>query len=551
MSAKYVSSLFSAAFLIFVLHFAAGASYAQFSTLSPVPLATIVGYWSFDEVSGSVVNDSVGGHSGTLKNGALRKSGSECYSGGCVFFDGTNDYIDIGNFDTFNVQPDEKLMVKVRVRTNVTNKDMVMVSKSSSSVLLTTNPGWALLFTGYYSDSTGLRKTRPFFMSFDSNKNYGDSQTAFTTKYGDNTWHEFIVELDNELFKSTFTADGVIDPQNGVARYAKAAPLSISNIYRLVFGASNSGASEFYSGYLDEIAIYKTKIVPPAPSAIPSPTPKVSATAIPVSSPAGLCGQSCQSDKDCANPSTSGASVWCNPTSKICENRNCPAGSTISGSACSCRRGQTCGERCGPSVGNKLCTDGVSECGFISAPNQCAASEGSSTKQFCLPTAPKNGYSRAVCTGFPAYYLIGPSGQTGSPPLTQRDIWTACMPQGYFASPSPSIVPSPVLPTATPVPLMCISASCTSNTNPIKYGSSVSCSVSSATGANLRYEGQCTLKRNDTLIQNINLTPTLTGSPIFQPFTISHANAQLSCVFRVCTINSSNVQTCSPWGSTP
>ncbi|MGB5345039.1 MAG: LamG domain-containing protein, partial [Woeseia sp.] len=49
-------------------------------------------HWRFDETSGSIAVDSVGGHDGTLVNGTLWASG---VFGGAVSFDGVNDYVDL------------------------------------------------------------------------------------------------------------------------------------------------------------------------------------------------------------------------------------------------------------------------------------------------------------------------------------------------------------------------------------------------------------------------------------------------------------------------
>jgi hypothetical protein len=141
------------------------------------------------------------------------------------------------------------------------------------------------------------------------------------------------------------------------------------------------------------------------------------------------CGDTCQSDSDCKNPSAAGIPVICNPTTKICENSQCPAGQTVPGANCTCNAGRSCGQTCGASVG--LCGDGISECGFITTSNQCLANEGNTAYQFCLPTASflaiaNNNYTVGACSGIQAKYLINQSGQSGSPPLTQQNVMEAC-----------------------------------------------------------------------------------------------------------------------------
>jgi hypothetical protein len=340
-----------------------------------------------------------------------------------------------------------------------------------------------------------------------------------------------------------------IDGVKAGQRALSVAP-QITNNYSLVFGAAANGTASFFKGYIDEISIYNGVVIP-NPKSTPSPPDFVSPHPSPVVSPfptpppgwsGSSCGSSCSNDGDCTNPSTSGAVTWCNPATNLCENRFCPAGKTIAGAQCNCATGLTCGQSC---VGGKTCADGVSRCGFVTPP-LCVAGSGTPV-EFCLPLAAHNGYGLGVCNNINASYLIGTVGQTGIPPLSQQDVWAACMPQGSFASPSPI---SSTLPTPVPSPLMCIGASCTSNTVDYKYGSHVSCSMTPITNSleTLSYEGQCHTLRGGTTIETVSLTPTLPGSPVFQPFILSHASADLNCMFRVCTTNAQNVPTCSPWG---
>ncbi len=61
---------------------------------------TLVGYWKFDEGSGTVAQDSSGnGNTGTLVNGAIWDNGIR---GSAVKLDGVNDMINVGNIAAFN-----------------------------------------------------------------------------------------------------------------------------------------------------------------------------------------------------------------------------------------------------------------------------------------------------------------------------------------------------------------------------------------------------------------------------------------------------------------
>jgi len=62
-----------------------------------------VSEWKFNEGTGTSTVDSVGSNNGTLIGGPTWKSGSECVSGGCLSFDGTDDYVRAGNDANLNI----------------------------------------------------------------------------------------------------------------------------------------------------------------------------------------------------------------------------------------------------------------------------------------------------------------------------------------------------------------------------------------------------------------------------------------------------------------
>ncbi|MBI2278918.1 MAG: hypothetical protein HYU81_02550 [Candidatus Brennerbacteria bacterium] len=58
---------------------------------------SLAGYWHLDEGTGTSAYDASGnGRNGTLTGGPTWQSGSNCKAGGCVSFDGTDDYLDLG-----------------------------------------------------------------------------------------------------------------------------------------------------------------------------------------------------------------------------------------------------------------------------------------------------------------------------------------------------------------------------------------------------------------------------------------------------------------------
>jgi len=75
--------------------------------------AELVGYWSFDEGAGAIANDGSGnGNDGTLENGPEWTAGQ---FGDAVQFDGTDDYVNVGNADTLSITGDLTFSLWVKI----------------------------------------------------------------------------------------------------------------------------------------------------------------------------------------------------------------------------------------------------------------------------------------------------------------------------------------------------------------------------------------------------------------------------------------------------
>jgi prepilin-type N-terminal cleavage/methylation domain-containing protein len=65
----------------------------------------LVGYWHFDEGTGHATTTDASGYenTGTLTNSPTWTSGASCKSGGCISFDGSNNYVNAGNGASLNI----------------------------------------------------------------------------------------------------------------------------------------------------------------------------------------------------------------------------------------------------------------------------------------------------------------------------------------------------------------------------------------------------------------------------------------------------------------
>ncbi len=68
-------------------------------TLNPINDTGLVGYWTFDEGSGTTIYDKSGSsYNGTLINSYIWQGSNNCKVGGCLTFNGTNTYVSTSGF---------------------------------------------------------------------------------------------------------------------------------------------------------------------------------------------------------------------------------------------------------------------------------------------------------------------------------------------------------------------------------------------------------------------------------------------------------------------
>ncbi|MDD4410029.1 MAG: LamG domain-containing protein, partial [Candidatus Pacebacteria bacterium] len=95
-------------------------------------ISGLVSHWKFDEGSGITAYDSAGTSNGTLVNGPTWKTSIDCISGGCLQFDGVNDYVNCGNGQDLNFSTGDfsySLWFKIP---SITNTYYVIFNKESS-----------------------------------------------------------------------------------------------------------------------------------------------------------------------------------------------------------------------------------------------------------------------------------------------------------------------------------------------------------------------------------------------------------------------------------
>jgi hypothetical protein len=193
-----------------------------------------VGYWKFDEGSGSTVTDSSGnGNNGTRMNGVAWTTGK---LNRALFFDGINDYVNIPHKSMQNVYP---VTVAAWIKTSSTAGLKGIVNKyypgSMNGYQVFMNGG--NLCAWYFRDAT----------------NYvwdGSGCTLMTPGYNDNQWHQVVLVVD--AGGGRLYVDGVQKAGQGWT----GTPGGSSTTQNLSVGRYPGTASPYWPGVADDVRLY-------------------------------------------------------------------------------------------------------------------------------------------------------------------------------------------------------------------------------------------------------------------------------------------------------
>jgi len=190
--------------------------------------AKLVGYWNFDEGSGTVAVDSSGnGNDGTI-NGTPDWIAGQL--GGALDFDGSTDYVEIPHNDSLSITEQITIAAWTNMRTNASG-EMAIVSKGGWAANnlpyeLTETPG-DVIFWQFY-DNEGRDTCSP------------DSPAV-------NEWHHITATYDGTIFKC------YIDGELGEEwEYTGKMP---ENTLSVMIGRRSTGGT-WFNGMIDEVMIF-------------------------------------------------------------------------------------------------------------------------------------------------------------------------------------------------------------------------------------------------------------------------------------------------------
>jgi len=195
-----------------------------------------VGYWKFDEGSGTTAYDSSGNNrNGTLVNMDPVASWVNGKYGKALQFDGINDYVDISNSSDLNFQGN--YTVSFWMRTTSTSRNMLVAKHISGYP-----NGWCFTIN---EPAAGPNKLT-FFYGTDlwvvANKIVNDGVWHFITGVVDYANSLLLLYIDGELDKSG-SITGTFTP----------------NTENIKFGSYSQGGS-YFNGLLDEVRIYNRSL---------------------------------------------------------------------------------------------------------------------------------------------------------------------------------------------------------------------------------------------------------------------------------------------------
>ena len=208
------------------------AFYSIHSIASAEITTGLVGYWNFDEGSGTIANDSSGnGNIGTIRGGASWTSGKTL---GALNFDGVDDYVTIPNNVLLNMGTGD-FTINAWINTNNNTNLQYIFYKFNSSPQ-----------TGY---AFKINPTTGFPSLWVGDGVNTLSYKAGSIKINDGQWHNVAVKFIHGQ-KIQFFVDGVLDPSEHNASLVAG---SIDNV-----GDSRIGTfgGNYFNGLIDEVRVY-------------------------------------------------------------------------------------------------------------------------------------------------------------------------------------------------------------------------------------------------------------------------------------------------------
>lgn len=210
------------------------------------PASCIVGYWKFDEGSGTMAKDSSGeGNDGELKNGPVWVDGK---FGKALSFDGSDDYVEV---------PDSASLDEIFGSLNWTLEAWAYPKgwANWASIINKANSGWYSATTsGLWADNSGFEAV----IGSNEPGNPPDSVVRVWYKPPLNNWYH-LVAVANGTHIPLFV-NGENKGTKAITNYIKTH--LTSNDAPVTIGRRCTGCSPSFNGIIDEVRIYNRALTP-------------------------------------------------------------------------------------------------------------------------------------------------------------------------------------------------------------------------------------------------------------------------------------------------
>ncbi|MFA7202012.1 MAG: LamG domain-containing protein, partial [Candidatus Paceibacterota bacterium] len=209
-------------------------------TLHPITDSGLVGYWTFDEGTGTQALDSSGNNNtGTLTNSPTWQQANNCKVGGCLLFNyGSYTYVSIpepvnNSFD-FGLSQSFSVSIFGKIQNPTTYHSFLGKCGQDNSC-----PGYEFFLNS---------NTLDFRMTWTGGPSYGVDTTA-SYDIGDGGWHHIVAVVDRITSKVFIYVDGILRNNGGNISSVG----NIDNSTNLRIGASGAGP---WNGPIDDVRIY-------------------------------------------------------------------------------------------------------------------------------------------------------------------------------------------------------------------------------------------------------------------------------------------------------
>lgn len=198
--------------------------------------AGLVGQWKFDEDIGTTTYDTSGnGKDGLLVNDTTRVIGSNCITGNCLSFNGSNNYASSSFSGTINIASDD-ISVSVWVKLST----MPSINPRIISFAQDANNGYSLVAyggSGYNSFVWEVKK---------NGSTYGVG--LLSAQYVSGQWYHLVGTFNNASNSPKLYVNGILASGGGGA-------LSIPTVFNTLF-IGTKFTDSFFPGSIDDARIY-------------------------------------------------------------------------------------------------------------------------------------------------------------------------------------------------------------------------------------------------------------------------------------------------------